>query len=739
MTVIHVRAIFSGVIAVPVVALLCAGAPLPAAGITPFTPVDRALRMLNAVPTAASLGAWHELLGSEPHVAGTDGDLREIARIQNAFVDMGITTTVEEFDALLPQATEALVEIVGATDITPPVDGTRRGVIALPTVERNLAEDPATTHPGLTFGWNAYSASGDVTAGIVYANYGTKADFAKLKAMGVDCKGKVVLARYGGNFRGYKAKFAEEAGAAALIIYTDPADTGVNKGKVWPAGGWANDTCVQRGSILASDQPGDPTTPFNPSDPTAARCDTEAIGLPKIPVQPIGYAAAAEIVRRMQGEPVAADSGWKGGLPFEYRITGGDALQVRVKVVQDRKIRRSANIIGMIPGAVHPEQLIIIGCHHDAWCFGAADPLAGTIVLMECARSFAESLRAGERPARTVVFAAWGAEEFGIIGSTEWVEGHRDRLLRGAVAYVNLDMAAMGPTFGASCSPSLREAVLGATVRVAQARGAANETVYDRLSGGGRNEPQFGTLGGGSDHVAFNCHIGVASASFGSGGSEGNSYHSNYDTIAWYRSVVGDDYAPALMVTRVTNALAAILADSPVLPLSAARHGIDGQRFLRALKERATAPEVALSIDQLIERAGRTAESGAQLDAALASAHPWIGTAAANRSQSARDACAAIDRALISLDRAWLDDAGLEGRPWFRSMLAASDKDSGYAATMLPLLTEAVDAGDVNRVRAAVVRYQAVFDRLDRGIDQARAAMQSVSGGNGPPAPLGTR
>jgi N-acetylated-alpha-linked acidic dipeptidase len=701
--------------------------------------VDRALRMLNAVPTATSLGAWHELLGSEPHVAGTDGDLREIARIQNAFVEMGIATTVEEFDALLPQATEALVEIVGATDIAPPVNGSRRGVIALPTVERNLAEDPATTHPGLTFGWNAYSASGDVTAGIVYANYGTKADFAKLKALGVDCKGKVVLARYGGNFRGYKAKFAEEAGAAALIIYTDPADTGVTKGKVWPAGGWANDSCVQRGSILASDQPGDPTTPFNPSDPTAARCDAEAIGLPKIPVQPIGYAAAAEIVRRMQGEPVAADSGWKGGLPFEYRITGGDALQVRVKVVQDRKIRRSANVIGMIPGAVHPEQLIIIGCHHDAWCFGAADPLAGTIVLMECARSFAESLRAGERPARTVVFAAWGAEEFGIIGSTEWVEGHRERLLRGAVAYVNLDMAAMGPTFGASCSPSLREAVLGATVRVAQARGAANETVYDRLSGGGRNEPQFGTLGGGSDHVAFNCHIGVASAAFGSGGSEGSSYHSNYDTIAWYRSVVGDDYAPALMITRVTNALAAILADSAVLPLSAARHGIDGQRFLRALKERTTTPEIVLSIDQLIERAGRTAELGAQLDAALASAHPWIGTAAANRSQSARDACVAIDRALISLDRAWLDDAGLEGRPWFRSMLVASDKDSGYAATMLPLLTEAVDAGDVNRVRAAVVRYQAVFDRLDRGIDQARAAMQSVSGGNGPPAPLGTR
>ncbi|MEI6475692.1 MAG: PA domain-containing protein, partial [Planctomycetota bacterium] len=232
--------IISGLIVAPVVALLAASAPLPAPpGLTPFTPVDRVLRTVNAVPTAASLGAWHELLGSEPHVAGTDGDLREIARIQAAFVGMGITTAVEEFDALLPQPTEGIVEIVGATDIAQPVDGSRRGVIALPTVERNLAEDPATAHPGLTFGWNAYSATGDVTAGVVYANYGTKADFAKLKELGVDCTGKVVLARYGGNFRGYKVKFAEEAGAAALIIYTDPADTGVTKGKVWPAGGWA--------------------------------------------------------------------------------------------------------------------------------------------------------------------------------------------------------------------------------------------------------------------------------------------------------------------------------------------------------------------------------------------------------------------------------------------------------------------------------------------------------------------
>jgi N-acetylated-alpha-linked acidic dipeptidase len=734
-------------IAASIVSVILAAGAAPAAPASPapisrdsqFIPVDRALQRLNAVPTARSIAAWHELLGSEPHIAGTEGDAREIARIRDAFVAMGLSTTVEEFEAPLPQPSEALVEIVGGTDMPQPAPGGRRGVIALPTVERNLAEDPATAHPGLTFGWNAYSASGDVTGGVVYANYGTKADFAKLKEWGIDCTGKVVLCRYGGNFRGYKAKFAEDAGAAALVIFTDPADSGTTKGKVWPEGGWANDTCVQRGSILANEQPGDPTTPFEPSTPGCPRRDMAASGLPRIPVQPVGYAAAAEIVRRMQGKPVPADSAWKGGLPFEYRLDGGDALQVRVKVVQDRALRRTANVVGMIPGAVNPDEYVIIGCHHDAWCFGAADPLAGTIVLMECARSFAEAARAGDRPARTVVFAAWGAEEFGIIGSTEWVEGHRDRLLRGAVAYVNLDMASMGPNFGASCSPSLREAILGATVRVQQARGAANETVYDRMSGGGRKDPQFGELGGGSDHVAFNCHVGVASASFGGGGSEGNSYHSNYDTIAWYRSVVGDDYAPALMVTRMTNALACAMADSAVVPLSAARHGVDGQRLLRRVKERAKDPAMAALIDPLIERAGRAAEMGAQLDAALASAHPWLGTVAANRSARAREACARIDAALISLDRAWLEDAGLEGRPWFRSLLAAADKDSGYAATMLPLLTEAVEAGDIARVRGAVARYQGVFDRLDRGIETARAVVQSMTSADGPPAPLGSR
>jgi N-acetylated-alpha-linked acidic dipeptidase len=534
-----------------------------------------------------------------------------------------------------------------------------------------------------------------------------------------------VLARYGGNFRGYKARFAEAAGAAALIIYTDPADGGSSKGKVWPEGGWANDTCVQRGSVVTGDQPGDPRTPSVPSVPGGPGLDEAAMDLPKIPVQPIGYAAAAEILRRMEGKEVPKDSGWVGGLPFPYRLEGGAALQVRVKVVQDRAVRRTANVVATLRGAVHPEELVIVGCHHDAWCFGAADPLAGTIALMESARSFAEAARRGQRPDRSIVFAAWGAEEYGIFGSTEHVEAHRARLLRDAVGYINLDMAAMGPNFGGSCSPSLRDALLGAAVRVPQARGAADETVYDRLSQGGKREPQFGDIGGGSDHVGFNCHAGVPCASLGGNGAEGTSYHSNYDTIAWYRATVGSDYAPALMVTRMTNALACAMAESPVVPLAAARHGIESRRLLLQLRERARDAAAAAAIDALAARALQLAERGGQLDASVAT----VVAALPQQSPVAPQvvaACARVDRALMALDRAWLDGRGLKDRPWYRSMLAATDRNNGYAATMLPLLAEALQDGPPEAVLAAADRYREAFDRLDTAVAAAQEAVRAL-------------
>jgi N-acetylated-alpha-linked acidic dipeptidase len=422
----------------------------------------------------------------------------------------------------------------------------------------------------------------------------------------------------------------------------------------------------------------------------------------------------------MTGAEVPKDAGWSGGIPFPYRLEGGDALRVRVKVEQDRELRSTSNVIGLIPGRVHPDQWVIVGCHHDAWGFGAADPLAGTIVLLECARVFAEASRAGLAPDRTIVFAAWGAEEYGIIGSTEWCEAHRERLARSGVAYVNLDMASMGLNASASASPSIRDAFIRASVRVPQPGGAAGETVHDRMCAGGRTSPAVGDLGGGSDHVGFVCHLGITSIAIGAGGAPGTSYHSNYDTLAWYRSTVGADYASALMVSRLTCAIVAELSAAPVVPLSCARHGSEAARLLESVRARTADASVAASIDALGRRAMALESAGARVDEAIVSAAPVLGAAA--RAQ--------LDAALLDLDRAWIDPAGLDGRPWFRSLFCATDRDNGYAPKMLPLLSEATESGDRGRAEEALRRMGRALDRLDAAIRRAAEVLaQAADGG----------
>ena len=698
-------------------------AAAPAPGATPAAPaaaVAPAAGSVTARAEAGRLRAWHELLGSEPHVAGSDGDRRQIERLRAAFSGMGLETRVEPFWAMLPVPVRATLEIVEPDGSPPPAPDAahdavspavspappvRRGVVPLTITERNLLEDPATAHPDLTWGWNAFSASGDVTAGVIYANYGTRQDFERLRSLGVECRGRIVLARYGGNFRGYKAKFAEEAGAAGLLIYTDPKDAA--QGPVWPEGGWANDTCIQRGSLLTLDWPGDPLTPLRPATRDAERLSPDSIALPRIPVQPIGYAAASQIMARMEGGILADDDPWKGGMQVPYRIQGG-GLRVRLAVEQERPVRESANVIGILRGAERPDEWIVVGCHHDAWGFGAADPLAGTMVLMETARIFAEQARAGHPPARTIVFAAWGAEEFGIIGSVEWVEAHLAELSERAVAYLNLDMAAMGTQAGFAASPSLRAVVLEAVKEVPVARDPEGRSVARQMTQDGAKEPAIGVLGGGSDHIGFLCLAGAPCMSIGAGGSKGTSYHSNYDTLAWYRRVVGEDYEPALMVTRLTAEVVRRLADGPLLPLGVAATGSAVAGWLDPLIARTPDVECQAALRGLRLRAEALAQAGATVDAALSSGSP----------DPAR-----VNRLLMSLDRAWLDPVGLEGRPWFRSLLVASDRDSGYSAVVLPLVTEAVDSGEPARIKAACAR---TADALDRAMDVVSELLEAA-------------
>jgi N-acetylated-alpha-linked acidic dipeptidase len=655
---------------------------------------------LNTVPTPQSLRAYHDLLGTEPHMAGTPGDERTIQRLIDAFKAIGVDVAqAHEFWAYLSMPVDAQLQIVG--EVTTDLAIEESGIIA-----------DGSDHPDLPIGFNAYSASGDVTADIVYANYGTKEDFAKLKELGVDCTGKIVIARYGRNFRGYKAKFAERAGAVGLLIYTDPDDSGYRKGVPYPEGGWANETYIQRGSINTLDYAGDPLTPGVAATKGAARLNPQDIALPRIPVQPIGYGAARKIMEKMRGRALPQEfiKDWQGGLPFAYRFESGGDFKVRMMVKQERAIAKSANVIATIRGSKFPDEKIIIGCHHDAWGCGASDPLAGTILVLESAKSFVFAAKNGVRPLRTIVFALWGAEEYGIIGSSEYCEQHRDDLSKNAVAYINLDMASMGPNFGSSASPTLKQIVEEVTRDVPQINSTGGQSVYQAWVGKGA-EASFGNLGGGSDHVGFYCHLGIPSCSLGAGGSHGVSYHSSYDNLSWYRKVVGEDYRSALMLTRAVNLLAARLSSAPVLPFDLARYARDFKLHLQELIKRAQELRFTFDCEALVQRASEFEALAIDVDKSARK----IADAALSDDQTMRD----LNQAILLMERKWLrrpvphgSDMKQPGRNWYANLYATSDPDSGYAAWMLPALRLAIEQRDPAMVESAKQEYLSVFDGM---------------------------
>lgn len=684
------------------------------------------------------LRAHHDRLCAEAHMAGTPGDARLIETLADTFASMGLEVERHEIDAYLAFPGPASVEVLPALGMP----------IPLPLMEAPVEGDPHSTGDGAVPAFNAWSATGEAQGEVVYVNRGTKEDFERLRELGVDLRGKIAIARYGGNYRGFKARYAQEAGAAGLLIYTDPADSGWRRGVPYPEGGWANPTSIQRGSILELPYPGDPLTPFVEASADAPRLDPDTVALPRIPVQPIGWSAASEILRRMEGPALPREirGAWQGGLPFAYRLEGGPALEVRVRVEQDRRIERTANVIARIPGTERPEEMVVLGCHHDAWGVGAGDPMAGLITIVEAARVLAQLAREGYAPKRTIVFAAWAAEEHGLIGSVEWVEAMRDELDAHAVAYLNLDMAAMGPNVRLSATPTLQRILEEATRMVPQAGVDMSEgvTVADRLTAGATRPTPFGFLGGGSDHVGFLCHVGVPCAAIGAGGSDGVSYHSAYDTPAWYRQVVGDDYGAAGMVTRLAAVAASRLANAPLVQLDPTRFPSAVAGHLDAIEERAGAiderlePErrnaVATGAPMPESVVDATAVAVAPLRERLAALAPRLARSVDRvRRLSARalltpeDYDRANDR-LMSAERAWIDPDGLPGRPWYRNLHAASDPFSGYAAWPLPALRFAVEAGDpaaieheAARLLAATSRLEAVAEGLEALADEVEA------------------
>ena len=602
---------------------------------------------------AGNIGEYMRRMSARPHQAGSTGSKAVSDYIATLLRSWGFDTRVEEFEVALPAPVLRNLEMIEPQRFQAKLR------------EPPVARDPQTIDASQSPTFNAYSGSGDVTAPLVYVNFGLPEDYEYLRAHGIDVKGKIAIARYGVAWRGIKVRLAAEHGAVGCILYSDPHDDGYFVGDTFPKGPFRPRDGVQRGSVLdMTFYPGDPLTPGWPAIKGAKRLAIEeAKSVPRIPVLPISAADARPLLHNLRG--AVAPETWRGALPFTYHIGPGPA-KVRLRVQLDWPVRPIYNVIGEMRGSREPDQWIIYGNHHDAWVRGACDPGAGAAALLEAARVLGEKKKQGWNPRRTILIAFWDAEEFGLVGSTEWTEKHAAELDRKAVAYLNTDSNGKGRLI-AGGSPILEQLVADAAREIKDPVTARPVWPADaRLS----------LLGSGSDYAAFQHHLGIASLHLGfNDPALPGVYHSIYDDFYWYRRFSDSQflYGRALAQLMVTALIR--LADAPVLP------------FDPASLARAAAEYVAE-----LEKADRQHNlRWTQLHAEL---HNLEQSAAAlgNLSRAREDRLPAINEKLFRLERALLSAGGLPGRPWYRHQLYAPGIYSGYHGVSLAGIREAMEA-----------------------------------------------
>ena len=653
-------------------------------------------------PAPERARAHSRALSAETHVAGTPAQARTRDYVIRQMREMGLETEVRAYTVYLPHATS-----VRAWRVSP--EPRELGVTETPIAQDStsgLAQYPAV---------NGYSAPGDVTGEVVFVNYGLIEDYAKLDSLGVSVRGKIAIARYGRSFRGIKAREAERNGAAALIIYSDPFNDGYVAGDVYPEGPMRPEQAVQRGSVFNGN--GDPSTPDGPSTRGAHRVPDDRMGVPKIPVIPMGYASAAELLRGLRGTAIPA--GWQGGLPFRYHVGPGPVV-ARVAVETDAPagaMKEIWNTFGTIRGSERPDEIVMIGAHRDAWGPGAADNVSGTISVLEAARAVMEQVRAGNRPKRTLVFATWDAEEWGLIGSTEYVEEDSARLSRGGLAYLNQDVSSTGPTFGGGGSPSLRSTFRDVLRGVEHPAGGSVYDVWRRASNLAADslEPPMGDPGGGSDFAGFYNHLGIPHTDWGFGGPYGV-YHSQYDSFDWMTRFGDPGFRRHATAAAIGAALLLRLANAEILPY-------DYAEYARTMRGYVPAVESALAAK------GWDAAAAAPLHRAIEGMRASAATFAA-----ARDAALAGGRAdrrrldganaaLLRVERSLTRPEGLRSRPWFRNLIYAADEDNGYSNIVFPSIHEAVRRGDRALAEAEVQDLARRFAAAAAALDEATRAL----------------
>jgi N-acetylated-alpha-linked acidic dipeptidase len=657
-----------------------------------------------ARPDASRASAHSRALSARSHIAGTPAQAVTRDYVLDRMREWGLETEAREYLVWLPHSTEVRVWRMSPD------------TLELVLAEGPVPGDSVTAESGQIVMANGYSGAGDVSGEVVYVNYGLIEDYARLDSLGVSVRGKVAIARYGRSFRGIKAREAERKGAMALLLYSDPADDGFVRGDVYPEGPMRPATAVQRGSVMNGT--GDPTTPGWASVRGARRLRLDSIRVPGIPVVPLSSANAAELLRDIRGAAIPQE--WQGGLPFRYHI-GSGPVRARVLVRLDTAIsaiKSIWNTYGTIRGTQYPEQLVILGAHRDAWGPGAADDVSGTVSILEAARAIAEEARAGRRPKRTIIFATWDAEEWGLIGSTEYVEEDAARLTSGAIAYLNQDVAAQGPNFGSGGSPSLRATLRDVvkTVDDPSGRGSIYSAWRLARATSDTTEPAMGDPGGGSDFAGFYNHLGIPHLDWGFGGP-GGVYHSAFDTHDWMSRFGDPGFRRHAAAARVGAVLALRLANADVLPY-------DYVEFARTIQQHVTIAERAaqvrrweLSFDTLtraIEDMERAAVDLARVrDAALTETSlPKRGLERANA-------------ALLRVERSLTRREGLRTRPWYRGLIYAADEDNGYSTMVLPSVNEAIRAGDRPLAAREIADLATRFAAATRALEDATAALRA--------------
>lgn len=687
-------------------ALALVAVPLGAQDLTGFTrsTADRQRqleRAASSVPSPERAQAHSRYLSAEPHVAGTPGQARTRDYVIEQMTAMGMETEVRAYDIWMPHPTSVRVWRV---------DGEGR---ELDLREGKVVGDLTLGTTGEVLPINGYAGSGDVSGDVVFVNYGLIEDYEQLKAMGVSVRGKIAVARYGRSFRGIKAREAEKNGAIALILYSDPQDDGYARGDVYPEGPMRPPQGIQRGGVANGN--GDPTTPGWASVAGARRLPVSDINVPRIPVVPMGYGNAAALLRDLRGTPIPA--AWQGGLPFRYHV-GPGPVRARVAIATDtaaRALKTIWNTYGIVRGSELPDEMVIIGAHRDSWGPGAGDNVSGTVSVLEAARAVMEQVRRGERPRRTIVFATWDAEEWGLIGSTEYVEEDSARLTRGAVAYLNQDVSAQGSAFGGGGSPSLRSILRDVARHIDDPKGGS---IYANWRTGARLasdtlEPPMGDPGGGSDFAGFYNHLGIPHSDWGFGGA-GGVYHSMFDSFAWMSRFGDPGFVYHAAAARVGAAMLLRLANADVLPYDYVEYARTMRRYFAPLTQAIAAAgggvDVAPLAAAIADMEAAALAFGAARDAALTGA-PRPG------------AFQAANTALLGVERALTRPEGLRSRPWFRNLIYAADEDNGYSTVVFPSVNEALRRREIALARAELADLAARFMAASRKLDQARAAL----------------